>query len=55
MAEQLDTRSGSGLDARTWIEHAQKDGKCCQPQGQKIEALPADGQRKARARLAKPG
>ncbi len=53
MAQQLDTSKGWCCDGRTWIEHAQKDGKCCQPQGQKIEALPADGQRKARERLAK--
>lgn len=53
MAQQLDTSKGWCCDGRTWTEHAQKDGKCCQPQGQKIEALPADGQRKARERLAK--
>ncbi len=53
MAQQLDTSKGWCCDGRTWIEHAQKDGQCCQPQGQKIEALPADGQRKARERLAK--
>jgi len=53
MAQQLDTSKGWCCDGRTWIEHAQTDGQCCQPQGQKIEALPADGQRKARERLAK--
>jgi hypothetical protein len=50
---QLDTSKGWCCDGRTWTEHASQDGKCCQPEGQKIEALPADGQRKARERLAK--
>lgn len=53
MAQQLDTSKGWCCDGRTWVEHAQADGKCCQPQGKTIEALPADGQRKARERLAK--
>ena len=52
MTERLDTSKGWCCDGRTWTEHAQKDGHCCQAQGTKIEALPRDGQEKARARLA---
>jgi hypothetical protein len=32
MAQQVDTSTGWCCDGRTWIEHAQQDGKCCQPQ-----------------------
>jgi len=52
MAQQLDTSKGWCCDGRTWAEHAQEGGKCCQPQGKQIDDLPADGQRKARERLA---
>ena len=52
MAEQLETSKGWCCDGRTWSEHAQEGGKCCQPQGKQIDDLPADGQRKARERLA---
>ncbi len=52
MAEKLDTSKGRCYDGRTWIEHAQRDGHCCQPQGKTIEALPLEGQQKARRRVA---
>ena len=52
MEQRLDASKGWCCDGRTWAEHAEKDGHCCQPQGQKIEDLPAEGQRKARQRLA---
>ena len=52
MERTLDTSKGWCCDGRTWVEHAGKDGQCCQPQGQKLEDLPAEGQRKARQRLA---
>lgn len=52
MAGKPDTGKGWCCDGRTWTEHAQEGGKCCQPQGQRIEDLPADGQEKARRRLA---
>ena len=52
MAEKLDTSKGWCCDGRTWIEHAQEDGHCCQPNGTHLEALPPEGQQKARQRLA---
>jgi hypothetical protein len=55
MAEKLDTSKGWCCDGRTWTEHAAEGGKCCQPQGQQISDLPADGQRKARERMARAG
>jgi hypothetical protein len=52
MAEaELDTSQGWCCDGRTYKEHADADGECCQPQGQQIEDLPPDGQQKARERL----
>jgi len=55
MAERLDTSRGWCCDGRTWTEHAEEGGKCCQPEGQQIKDLPADGQRKARERMAQAG
>lgn len=55
MAEQLDTSKGWCCDGRTWSEHASEGGQCCQPQGRQLSDLPADGQRKARERLAQSG
>jgi len=52
MVAQLDTSKGWCCDGRTWSEHAQKDGRCCQSQGKRVEDLPSEGQRKARERLA---
>jgi hypothetical protein len=49
---ELDTSQGWCCDGRTWKEHADADGHCCQPQGQQIDDLPAEGQEKARERLA---
>ncbi len=53
MAERLDSSKGWCCDGRTWAEHAGEGGACCQPQGKRIPDLPADGQRKARERLAR--
>ena len=36
-------------------EHAKEGGQCCQPPGKQINDLPADGQRKARERMAQAG
>ena len=55
MADPLDTSKGWCCDGRTWAEHAQKDGHCCQPQGTNIDALPAEGRQKAQARIAGRG
>ncbi len=55
MAQRIDTSKGWCCDGRTWVEHAQTSGNCCQPQGKRLEQLPAEGQQKARERLAKAG
>ena len=55
MADDLDTSKGWCCDGRTYSEHAHADGQCCQPEGQKIEDLPEDGQKKAKERLEKAG
>ena len=52
MAEQLDLSKGWCCDGRTWKEHADVDGDCCQPEGTKLEDLPQGGQEDAKARLA---
>jgi hypothetical protein len=52
MAETLDTSQGWCCDGRTWKEHAQQDGECCQPQGKDMSDLPPEGQAKAKERLA---
>ena len=52
MPDRLDTSKGWCCDGRTWAEHEQKDGHCCQPRGKVIDALPPEGQEKARTRLA---
>ncbi len=52
MAEELDTSQGWCCDGRTWKEHADADGECCQPQGKQIADLPPEGQQKAREREA---
>lgn len=53
MADQeLDMTQGWCCDGRTYKEHADADGHCCQPQGTEIDALPPEGQEKARERLA---
>jgi hypothetical protein len=52
MTDRVDSSKGWCCDGRTWIEHAQKDGHCCQTEGTPIDALPPEGQQKARARLA---
>lgn len=51
MADELDLSHGWCCDGRTWKEHADDDGHCCQSRETSMGELPADGQRKARARL----
>ncbi len=51
----VDTSQGWCCDGRTWKEHADADGNCCQPQGLEIEDLPDYGQEAARKRLAEAG
>lgn len=55
MAQELDLSQGWCCDGRTWKEHADTAGECCQPEGQQIEDLPEDGQQKARERLGQGG
>ncbi len=50
--EHLDTSQGWCCDGRTYKEHADADGHCCQPQGTQLEQLPAEGRAKAEERLA---
>ena len=49
---ELDASEGWCCDGRTYKEHADADGECCQPQGKQIDDLPPEGQQKARERLA---
>lgn len=51
MAGDLDLSKGWCCDGRTWVEHAEEDGHCCQLEGTQIPDLPEDGQRKAQDRL----
>jgi hypothetical protein len=51
MTEHVDAGQGWCCDGRTWKEHANEAGQCCQQPGTQIEQLPEDGRRKARARL----
>ena len=56
MEAQPDTAEGWCCDGRTYSEHAEQDGHCCQPQGEGDRRdLPADGQEKARERLGQAG
>jgi hypothetical protein len=48
---EVDASEGWCCDGRTWHEHADVDGECCQPKGKQIEDLPPEGQEKARERL----
>jgi hypothetical protein len=48
---EMDLSQGWCCDGRTWKEHADVDGECCQSPGKQIEDLPPEGQRKARERL----
>jgi hypothetical protein len=51
MTGHVDASDGWCCDGRTYHEHADVDGKCCQPKGTQIEDLPPDGQQKAQERL----
>ena len=51
LAEPPDTRQGWCCDGRTWKEHADAEGHCCQPEGRRLEELPEDGQQQAKERL----
>jgi hypothetical protein len=53
LAEPPDTRQGWCCDGRTWKEHADAEGHCCQPEGRQLEQLPEDGQQKAKERLSR--
>jgi hypothetical protein len=54
MAEEIDTSQGWCCDGRTWKEHADADGHCCQEQGTQIDDLPPEGQQKAKERQGAP-
>jgi hypothetical protein len=51
MEQEIDASQGWCCDGRTWKEHADEAGQCCQQQGTQIDQLPDEGQRKARERL----
>lgn len=51
----FDVSKGWCCDGRTWVEHADADGDCCQQEGTQIEQLPQDGQEKAQQRLQEEG
>jgi hypothetical protein len=56
MAEQMDkmdTSKGWCCDGRTWAEHADEGGGCCQPEGTQITELPPEGHEAARERIEK--
>ena len=53
--EAPDASQGWCCDGRTWKEHADEGGGCCQPEGTQIHDLPPQGQRDARERLEKAG
>lgn len=53
MPMALDTTKGWCCDGRTWKEHADEAGHCCQSEGTALEELPEDGQTAAKERLAK--
>jgi len=50
--EQLDTSKGWCCDGRTWTEHADADGHCCQAEGTQMSDLPDDAQQMAKERLS---
>ena len=52
MTEHVDASDGWCCDGRTWHEHTDQDGECCQPKGTQLEDLPAEGQRAAQERLS---
>lgn len=52
MAEP-DTSKGWCCNGKTYIEHEHEEGKCCQPEGMRVQDLPENGRKKAEERLAK--
>jgi len=48
---EIDAKQGWCCDGRTYKEHADAGGHCCQPEGIQIEDLPPDGQQAAKERL----
>jgi len=48
---RLDTSKGWCCDGRTFLEHAHEDGKCCQPEGTRLDALPEKAKEAAKKRL----
>jgi hypothetical protein len=51
VAEEVDASQGWCCDGRTYKEHADQDGHCCQSQGTQMDDLPEDGKQKAKERL----
>jgi hypothetical protein len=51
MTGHVDASDGWCCDGRTYHEHADVDGECCQAKGTKLEDLPPDGQQQARERM----
>jgi hypothetical protein len=50
--ENMDTSQGWCCDGRTYKEHHDADGKCCQPPGKSVEDLPPEAQQMARDRMS---
>ena len=50
--DHVNAREGWCCDGRTWHEHNETDGHCCQPQHTHIGQLPDDAQELARRRIA---
>lgn len=51
MADQVDASQGWCCDGRTWKEHSDADGHCCQPEGMQPSDLPPEGKRLAEERM----
>ncbi|MBW3580307.1 MAG: hypothetical protein KY447_01315 [Actinobacteria bacterium] len=51
MGEQVNAKDGWCCDGRTWHEHTEQEGHCCQPQNTHMGQLPDEGQEKARRRI----
>jgi hypothetical protein len=52
---ELDASEGWCCDGRTYKEHEHTDGKCCQPKGTTLDALPEDGRKAAQERMKREG
>lgn len=51
MTPEPDATDGWCCDGRTWKEHSDADGDCCQPHGTHVDELPPEGKQAAQERL----